>query len=202
MAFTDKRNVIPTISPSAPVRIDLGCGPKKQDQEALGIDALDFPDVDLVGDALEILAAFPSNSVRRCVTSHFLEHVPDLHALFRELERLLSADGEIIATVPHFSNPYFYSDPTHIRAFGLYSMSYLALDNLLSREVPNYGRDPQLELTAIKLGFDSPFRLRRLLKRPLGLLFNAATFMQEFWEENLCYLMPCYEVTFRLRRRR
>jgi hypothetical protein len=33
--------------------------------------------------------------------------------------------GELIEIiVPHFSNPHYYSDPTHVRFFGLYTMSY------------------------------------------------------------------------------
>ena len=35
-------------------------------------------------------------------------------------------DGRVEVVVPHFSNPYGYSDPTHVRFFGLYTFYYFA----------------------------------------------------------------------------
>lgn len=200
MAFLDRSGVLARISPASPVSIELGCGPSKANPEAIGIDAIDFPGVDLVGDVFEVLGAMPSGSVARCSSSHFLEHVPNLTALFDEFERVLVVGGEVVATVPHFSNPYFYSDPTHCRTFGLYSMSYLAVDRIFRRRVPLYGRRPRLELIAVVLGFNSPFPLRRLVKRSVGPVFNLGRWTQEFYEENVSHLFPCYEITYRLTR--
>jgi SAM-dependent methyltransferase len=200
MAYIDKRGLLETISPATPVSIELGCGPAKRDPASVGIDALDFPCVDVVGDLFEVLAAIPAATVSRCYSSHLLEHVDDLNRLVDEIERVLQPGGTMTATVPHFSNPYFFSDPTHSRAFGLYTMSYLSADRLLRRKVPLYGRTPRLELLAVHLGFTSPFPLRRVVKRLVGPLFNAGRVTQEFWEENLCYLFPCYEITYTLKR--
>ncbi|WP_417069644.1 methyltransferase domain-containing protein [Niveibacterium terrae] len=200
MAILDKSGVLNRVCPENPIVIELGCGPSKLDPGAIGVDVLDFPCVDLVGDIFEALAALPDASVRSCRSSHFLEHVADLGRLIDEIERVLVPGGEMIATVPHFSNPYFYSDPTHSRFFGLYSMSYFATDDLLRRKVPLYGREPALALEAVHLGFNSPFPVRGLIKRAIGRALNLCTFVQEFWEENLCYLIPCYELTYRLRR--
>jgi hypothetical protein len=129
-----------------------------------------------------------------------LEHVRDLDSLIDEIERVLQPGGQMVATVPHFSNPYFFSDPTHSRPFGLYTMSYLSVDRLLRRKVPLYGRKPKMELIAVRLGFNSPFPLSRIVKRTVGPIFNAGRMLQEFWEENLCYVFPCYEITYTLRR--
>ena len=87
----------------------MGCGPAKRDPASIGIDALDFPCVDIVGDLFEVLAAIPDGSVSRCYSSHLLEHVPDLNRLVDEIERILQPGGTMIGTVPHFSNPYFFS---------------------------------------------------------------------------------------------
>lgn len=200
MPVLDKKGVLNSVSSGHPVVIELGCGPSKKNPDAIGVDALDFPGVDLVGDIFEVLTALPDASVKACHSSHFLEHVAGLPHLIDEIERVLVPGGVMVATVPHFSNPYFYSDPTHSRFFGLYSMSYFAADPLLRRKVPSYGRVPKLELEAVHLGFNSPFPVRGLVKRTLGHVFNLATFVQEFWEENLCYFFPCYELTYRLKR--
>ncbi|MEZ4677697.1 MAG: hypothetical protein R2932_26125 [Caldilineaceae bacterium] len=36
------------------------------------------------------------------------------------------------------------------------------------------------------------------MKRFLGLLFNLNTYMRELYEENFCYLIPCYELRYEL----
>ncbi|WP_341677797.1 methyltransferase domain-containing protein [Niveibacterium sp. SC-1] len=201
MPVLDKRALLAEVSATRPISIELGCGPSKRDANAIGIDALDFPGVDLVGDIFEVLAALPAGSVRHCYSSHFLEHVADLPRLIAEFERILAPGGEVEAKVPHFSNPYFYSDPTHSRFFGLYSLSYFAGDAIHSRKVPTYGREIRFDLVATRLEFDSPFPLRGLFKRLVGRVFDSCNWMREFWEENLCYLFPCYSVCYRLRRR-
>ena len=201
MAFQDKRGVLPRFQAGERLKIELGCGPSKTDPAAVGIDALDFEGVDLVGDVFEVLAALPGESVAACYSAHFFEHIDDLSRLIDELGRTLAPGAVLTVKVPHFSNPYFYSDPTHSRYFGLYTMSYYARDGLLTRKVPNYGRTPVFELESVRLGFDSPFPFRGLFKRLIGPIFNLTTWLQEFHEENLCYLLPCYEVEYRLRRR-
>lgn len=200
MSILDKRSILPTLTANSQIAIELGCGPSKRDIEALGVDALDFPGVDLVGDVFEVLRAFPPGSVVRCSNSHFLEHVDDPAGLLDELARVMRTGSELRVIVPHFSNPYFHSDPTHQRSYGLYTMSYFARDELLWRKVPNYGRTPAFELQSVRLGFNSPFPVRGLIRRTIGRLFNLSRWLQEFHEENLCWLFPCYEIEYRLRR--
>jgi SAM-dependent methyltransferase len=183
-----------------PVLLELGCGPNKRRPEALGIDRLDYPGVDLVGDVVEILAAMPKACVRGVGAYHFFEHVADLERLLDELARVMSPGGLLTVVVPHFANPYFYSDPTHSRFFGLYSLSYLSEDFLFRRKVPRYGRVPAFALLDVRLGFTSPFPVRRILRRLIGTIFNLSRWLQEFHEENLCYLFPCYELRFELKR--
>ncbi|MDQ8022486.1 MAG: hypothetical protein REI94_11655 [Moraxellaceae bacterium] len=180
--------------------LELGCGPRKRHAAAVGVDALDYPGVDLVGDVFAVLAALPSQSVSAVHAYHFIEHVPDLDRLLAELTRVMTADAVLDVEVPHFANPYFYSDPTHSRFFGLYTFCYLAQSRLFRRGVPQYGREPAFELVDVRLDFDSPFPLRGLVRRTVGKLFNASRWLQEFHEENLCYLLPCYQLRYVLRR--
>lgn len=199
--IVDKRAVLPTLSPASPVVIELGCGPRKSVDGAIGVDALDTDAVDIVGDALSVLRRVPDGCVRRVHSSHFLEHVDDLDGFVREISRVLCAGGVMTASVPHFSNPYFYSDPTHRRTFGLYTFAYFAECSLFARAVPRYGRDFGFRLTDATLGFDSPFALRRLFKRAFGAVANLSRYTQEFYEENLCQVFPCYELRVTLEKR-
>lgn len=195
--------IIPTlISSRQNVILELGCGPNKRHRDAIGIDCLGYPDVDIVSDIDEALASFPSSSVHEVHSYHCFEHLKSLAGTMDQLARVIADGGLLHVVVPHFSSPYFYSDPTHTNTFGLYSFSYFAKDSLLRRKVPTYKKAHFFDIERLKLGFKSPrpFYGRWLIKRSLGLLFNMAYYMMEFYEENLCYLFPCYEVEFWLRR--
>jgi len=200
MTFIDKTQAAERLHQGQCAALELGCGPRKRHPDAIGIDRLDYAGVDLVGDVFEILRSLPAACVRSVHAYHFFEHVADLPALLEEVARVLRSDGWLDVEVPHFANPYFYSDPTHYRFFGLYTFSYLAKDGLFRRRVPQYDRTPLFELVDAHLDFDSPFLLRGAIKRVIGRLFNLTRWLQEFHEENLCYVLPCYQLRFRLRR--
>ena len=177
---------------SSPMILDLGCGQNKR-QGSVGIDRLNLPNVDIVGDVTEVLKIFPAGSVDVMYSSSLLEHLDDLEGFIRESIRVLSKNGEHRLFVPHFSNPYFYSDYTHFRFFGLYTFDYFAnADNQLSRKVPNFYTDVRILITRRRLIFNSPFWIRGKIKRAIGRIFNVNSFMQELYEENLTWLIPCY----------
>lgn len=178
------------------VSLELGCGPHRAFPDYLGVDALDYPGVDVASDVFEFLERLPGNCVENVHSSHFLEHVADLGRLIDELERVCKPGGRVISVVPHFSNPYFYSDPTHTRFFGLYTMSYFAQDGLLRRKVPTYGRAPVFELEDVRLLFRSPFRVRYAMRLPVQWVVNATRWGQEFYEEFLTPFFYCYDITY------
>jgi hypothetical protein len=166
----------------------------------VGVDAIDTPGVDVVGDVFEVLRLLDDDSVTEVYSSHLFEHIDDLGGLVTEIERILAVGGLLHVVVPHFSNAYFYSDPTHRRPFGLYTFSYFADDPILTRRVPTYGHVPRLRLESARLNFRSSieFRLRYRAKAAVGRLVNSNSWLKEFYEENLAAILPCYELEFRL----
>ena len=202
MAIKDKGNMIGRLKPDAPVVIELGCGTNKRHADAIGIDALDYPCVDIVGDIYEVLAQFPSGCVDKVYSYHFIEHVESVSRLLEELARVVKIGGEIELVAPHHSNPHFYSDPTHRNYFGLYTFSYYSTGSPLRRKVPTYQEKLWFRLEQVDLTFKSfpPFYVRHALKKLIGSIFNSCDYMKELYEENLCYLFPCYEVCYKLRR--
>lgn len=202
MTVMDKKNFLCNINAMTTVKLELGCGGHKKIPDAIGIDALNYPEVDIVGDIFEVLRAFPAGSVDDIYSFHFFEHIADLSALLDEISRVLKADGKLEIVVPHFSNPYFYSDPTHKTFFGLYTFCYLSRNTMFSRQVPTYKKEVEFDLVAADLIFKStrPFIVRHGVKKLLGKIFNCCTYMKEFYEENLCYLLPCYEIKYHLRK--
>ena len=109
---------------TSPVKLDIGCGPNKIGGDWIGLDRIAYDGVDMVGDVFDVLGDIESESVDKIYTSHFLEHIDNTEQFLSECERVLKQGGDLEIVVPHFTNPYYYSDPTHRVFFGLYSMSY------------------------------------------------------------------------------
>jgi len=181
-----------------PLHIELGCGPSKRSSEAVGVDIIDLPGVDVVGDALEVLKNLPDSSVSSLYSAHFLEHLDNPYALMVEASRVLVGGGEFRAVTPHFSNPAFYSDPTHKTFFGLYTFAYWISETPFRRQVPQYEEALPLALVKVRYRFKSsrPFYVRHGIKKSLSWWVNLGQWTQEFYEENLCWIMPCYEIEY------
>lgn len=202
MTIIDKYGVLNNLSQFQPLILELGCGNRKRQEHSIGIDILDYEAVDIVGDIFEVFQQIPDQSVDVVASHHFFEHIDDLNRLMAELARISSIGGKLEIVVPHFSNPYFYSDPTHRSFFGLYTFSYYAKSPFFKRLVPTYQRELKFELLQAKLVFKSPppFYVRYGFKKILEKVFNSSYFFKEFYEENLCYIFPCYEINYQLRR--
>ncbi len=182
------------LNDASPILLELGCGTNKGTGR-ICIDRLDFPHIDIVTDLEEGLPFFPDNSVDAIYSESFLEHVDNLDRLMRDVWRILKPNGRKHLFVPHFSNPYFYSDYTHQRFFGLYSFEYFSRkQHMFERKVPNFYHDYGFITEEIRLVFDSQWMSRRLIKRAFGLIFNLNTWLQEFYEENFCFMIPCYGI--------
>jgi len=201
MLIKDKKNIIPNLSELKEVIVELGCGNNPYIKNAITIDLMDLPSVDIVADLNNGLPFLPDNSVDAIYSFHFLEHVNDLQLMMREIHRVLKKGGKNIGAVPHFSNPYFYSDYTHHSFFGLYSFSYFSKDNFFKRRVPYFYQDIDFKINKIDIVFYSPFFLRNVFKKIWGVFFNASRFFQEYYESSCCYTFPAHEIKFELEKK-
>jgi len=178
--------------------VDLGCGSGNK-PETIGIDVLQLSGVDYVANMEEGLSFIQDNSVDEYITSHFLEHVANFEHLMAELFRTLKPGGTIKIIVPHFSNPYYYSDYTHKRFFGLYTFDYFSDGkNSLRRKTPKYNTSFQFSIVSRKLVFKSPnFQFLNLIKKHFWTrLFNSTKFLQSLYEESFTSFLSCYELIF------
>jgi len=182
-----------------PIVLDLGCGSHRI-PDRISIDRLDMPHVDIVADLEEGLPFFPENSVDTIYSRSLLEHIKNLDVLMRDIWRVLKPQGRKHLYVPHFSNPYYYSDPTHQRFFGLYSFEYFSKSQTrFKRDVPSFYQEYGFRTESLTLVFDSPWLTRKVGKRMAQILFNLNPWCQEIYEENFCYLIPCYGIQATLR---
>lgn len=181
------------------VKVDLGCGPSKKDGY-IGIDLLPLKGVDFVVDFEKGLNFIPDDSVDEIFSSHLLEHIDDLEFLMSEIHRVLKPRGIKKIIVPHFSNPYFYSDYTHKRFFGLYSMDYFSNgDTNLRRKVPSFYSNKKFKILNRKLRFGAqPFFIRNKILAIFTHIFNLSPFMQELYEGFFSKIIPCYEIHFEI----
>ncbi len=176
--------------------LELGCGSRKQRKDAIGIDILPAEGVDICGDVYEVLASIEDEVVEEVISHHFLEHVSDLSLLLKEADRILKPSGRFIATIPHFSNPYFYSDYTHKSFFGLYTFQYFCNKRYFRRAVPTYNVDLNFEIYEIRVlfGAERPFYIKYIVGKLLTKLINSNTFLKEYYETYLSRIIPCTEL--------
>ena len=186
------------LNSTKPLTIELGCGNIKQ-QGRIGIDKVDMPHVDIVADIEQGLGFLPDNSIEQVHCRSVLEHIKNFEGLMREITRVLKKDGQAHIFVPHFSNPHYYSDYTHIRPFGLYTFYYFVEKKLqLKRKVPDFYTDVRIRILSQHLVFKSLYKIpgsSRKISRPVKLLcdwfFNLHPSIQEYYEDNFCYMFPC-----------
>lgn len=172
--------------------LELGCGPLRKFEDSITVDIVDLEGVDVIANINEGLSFIPDNSIDEIHSSHFLEHVQDLEKTMSEIYRILKPGGKKIGTVPHFSNPYFYSDYTHKSFFGLYTFYYMSKRSSLKRKVPTFYNDLDFKIVEIKFNFYTRFRVWKIYQY----LFNRNDSMKEFYEKNLCYIFPASEISF------
>ena len=182
------------INDDKPLVIELGGG-KKSRQDRITIDKLDLPNVDIVADVENGMSFLPDDSVDEIHCRSMLEHVYNFEDLIREIVRVLKKSGKVHIFVPHFSNPYYYSDYTHKRFFGLYTFYYFVdEEKQLKRKVPNFYTDIRIKIISQRLIFRSPFWLSRQIKKAFGFIINSSKFFMELYELHLCYIFPCHGI--------
>lgn len=198
----DPHGLLAAASADRPVALDLGCGELREHPGAIGVDVLPGAAVDVVADAFDVVAALPDASVHSVYARHFLEHLAEPAELFLALGRVVRPGGAVHVIVPHFTNPYYYSDPTHKTFFGLYTFSYLADDRRFRRKVPSYFGTPDFTIEDVRMGFKAkrPYYLSHAANKVVAKLVNARPGNQETYEYRWSNLWPCYEVSWLLRR--
>lgn len=189
----DVRNLqlLSDLESCVPVRLNLGAGALVE-AGTYSVDIRDLPETDVLADLEAPLDMLPDSSVSHINAHHVLEHVSDLDQLLDEMHRVLIAEGTIDIRVPHWANPLAYSDPTHVRFFGLYSFCYLAPFELqpLGRKVPTYRVSSLYEIVEL----DLCFRRTGSGFRKLESWLNNDVRRMEAYEKNFASTVWPYEI--------
>jgi len=185
----DKINIKQKIKNGEEIILEFGSG-LKNNENKINIDIQNLPTTNIVANLEYGLSFLPNNSVDEIHTTSFLEHIENFELLMTEIHRVLKPNKKIKIFVPHFSNPYFYSDYTHKRFFGLYSFSYFSKSHHpFHRKVPKFYNTCNFRITNIKLIFHS-----RLLTK----IINSRLRLMELYEYHLSFIIPCYGIDVEL----
>lgn len=111
--------------------LDIGCGRDKI-PEAIGLDHMSLPGVDVVCDLNERLP-FEDGEFDVVYSNQVLEHVSNMIGLVEEINRVLVPGGLMVAHVPYFRSSWAAVDPTHVRNFTLNSLDYF-IEGTLAHE--------------------------------------------------------------------
>lgn len=178
-------------------RINLGCGDQRL-PDHIGIDILKRAGTDVICD-LNVSIPLAASSVEQIQATSLLEHIDQLERLLKEVSRVLSPDGTFYVTVPHWTNPLYYSDYTHRRFLGLATFDYFAEpEDQTYRKVPVY-TEIRFQPVSTRLIFWSPFRPLYWLMKSFQWLVNRGTGLQLLYEYHLSSLVPCYAIEYVLR---
>ncbi len=189
------------LSTGKDIRLNIGSAGGQKDG-FYGLDIMQIDDaVDIIADLNSPLSLIPDNSIAEIYSCHVLEHVRNLVQLMEELHRIVRPGGMIEIRVPHFSNPYYYSDPTHERFFGVYSMYYFVATELQPevRKVPAFYSKARFHVEEITITLLNNTLFDRLLTPRLFSVINRNFARQDLYERRLCRLFPANGLIFRLR---
>lgn len=176
------------------ISVDIGCGSNKHPEAKYGIDCMSLPGVDYVCDLESEPLPFSDNSVDVVYSRHSLEHIQNLEHILREIVRVSKPGAIVHVVVPHFSNTLGYSDYTHKRFFGYYTFDYFSRDKYKRWKVPTYNTDICFSILQKQLRFQNFSVLAPLLQW----IFNGGQFLSYLYESKLAWLLPCFEIYFKL----
>jgi len=173
--------------------LDIGCGrskyaPADPGDTVVGMDCSRQAGVDVVHNLEDFPWPFSDDEFELVVAHHILEHLSDLVATMEEIWRVAKPGASVRITVPYFSFPGAFQDPTHKRFF-----TWKTFDYFLAGVEFNYYSRARFEMGARRL---SAFAKHRRLS---ALFDPAINCCPKFYERFFAYIFPAEELRLELR---
>lgn len=110
------------------IKLDIGCGGKKQGADWVGIDIRDLSGVDIVHDLEKFPWPLPDSCALAAIASHVVEHINPHRGTFikfmDEVWRILKEGCEFFISTPYPGSPGYWQDPTHCNPCSEMTWSY------------------------------------------------------------------------------
>src|SRR4029079_2127281 len=186
--FRDSAVAVPTVaalSSSSMKVLDVGCGQNKY-PGSIGLDYNERTGADVIHDLRQFPYPFADNEFDLVYASHVVEHIPDVIGFVTELHRIAKPGGRIRFITPHYTNPEWANDPTHIHLFNSYSF------NVFQPELRHFEfyTETNLRLVSRHVGLVNLYKalgFEALLN--LDERWPSMRFLRKFWEQYLCYIV-------------
>ncbi|MCB0738105.1 MAG: methyltransferase type 11 [Bacteroidetes bacterium] len=181
------------------IKLNLGAGDTFHN-DMLNVDIRPLKSTDIVADLNEKLDLIPAKSVTEIYSRHTFEHIDNLELLLSEIKRICMPGAKLTIIVPHFSNPFGFSDPTHKRFFGIYSFCYYSKNSYFKRrnKFPKYNESIDFFIDNISIRFYRNTWVDRFVNPFLEWVFNKTPLVLEFYEYRISYIWPAWEIKFNL----
>jgi SAM-dependent methyltransferase len=173
------------------VTLDIGCGKRKVEPDAVGIDASPGSAADHVWNLDCYPWPLPDDAFDRIHMSHVIEHLEDPMRAMAEVYRVARDAADVFIVTPHFSSHNSYVDPTHRRHLAAASFQYFT-----GQDFPTFaGSACRFDIVAVELTFGGNFLLdnlgRFLARRSL-----------KWYERHAAWTFPALDIRAHLRARK
>lgn len=169
--------------------LEIGSGPNKLFAGSTTLDINPAGQPDVVHDLNVVPYPLAPDSFDLIVCLHVLEHVEKLVDATGELFRLLKPGGLLFVEVPFFSSVHFFTDPTHVHAFGTRSFDYYVEGTAVSRFNYSPARFAKERVEIVVPG-NGP--VSRLVRKWINTHHGT-------YEERLAFIYPRHTLQFTLR---
>jgi SAM-dependent methyltransferase len=173
------------------VVLDIGCGTRRAEPGAVGIDVSPRSNADIIWDLDQFPWPLESNAFDRIHMLHVIEHVRDVTRTMEEIHRVGRNGADVFIVTPHFSSHNSYTDPTHVRHLAARSFQYFAGEDFPSFTGSNF----RFSIENLELTFGKNFILdnagRWLAKRDL-----------EWYERHAAWIFPGQDIRCQLKVRK
>lgn len=171
--------------------LDVGCGTRKAEPGAIGIDVSPRSAADIIWNLDEFPWPLDSNTFDRIHMSHIIEHVSNAMRTMEEVHRVACDRADVFIVTPHFSSHNSYTDPTHLRHLAARSFQYFTGDEFATFASSNV----RFSIEELELTFGGNVFLdgmgRWLAKRNL-----------EWYERHAAWVFPAQDIRCHLRVRK
>jgi len=171
--------------------LDIGCGTRKIEPDAFGIDVSPASAADVVWD----LDCYPwpleENRFARIHMSHIIEHLEDPVRAMAEVWRVARDGADVFIVTPHFSSHNSYTDPTHKRHLAARSFEYFT-----GKDFPSFRGSPfHFDIVKVELTFGGNILLDNIGRLLARLSLN-------WYERHAAWIFPALDIRCQLRARK
>ncbi len=171
--------------------LDIGCGTRKIEPDAIGIDISPDSAADHVWNLDQYPWPLADGQFARIHMSHVIEHLDDPIRAMAEVHRVAADGADVFVTTPHFSSHNSYVDPTHKRHLAAGSFVYLT-----GKDFPSFRGSPfHFEVVKVELTFGG-----NLILDNLGRLLVRIS--MPWYERHAAWIFPALDIRCHLRARK